>query len=99
MPWTVIGIAAVGMATVVVTWLTARRSHSGKIATTEASTLWETVMGELSAYREEARVLRAEVVELRNETVRLNEVIIALRVELGARPIRRAAVTKKARAR
>lgn len=70
-------------------WLVARRKASGRIETTEAATLWEESQAMRKELREEAVVLRQEVlamreeaVAMRNETLVLREEAVAMRAEL-----------------
>lgn len=68
---TELGIAAVLAAILgaVVTYLVARRAASGKIATSEATTLWGAAEQMRQELRAEVLALRAEVLALRAEAV------------------------------
>jgi predicted RNase H-like nuclease (RuvC/YqgF family) len=63
------------LAAPVVAYLVARRSSSGRVATTEAATLWAELRAELIALRQRAERLEAKIDELQS-------IIEQLRAEL-----------------
>ena len=69
-----------------VTYLIARQTHSGKVETTDASTLWEAseeirkeLRADLVVVREEMVVLRAEHVQCRQELADINNQLRVMR--------------------
>jgi peptidoglycan hydrolase CwlO-like protein len=77
-------IGVLGTVTVaLVTYLVARRQNSGRIATSDASTLWVESQAMRKELRDEVLLLRTDVRELRTEIQALKEEIDRLRVRLG----------------
>lgn len=66
-----------------VTWLIARRSKSGDIETSEASSLWDESKEMRKELREEANTLRAELETERKARGRAEELVFKLREELA----------------
>lgn len=79
-----VGIAGVvaTLAGILSTYLLTRRKMSGRIATSEASTLWSEGQAMRKELRDEAAQLRAEVATLRRETVTMRSAMNALQVEI-----------------
>lgn len=65
--------------TTIITAYINRRSKSGKINTSEASDLWNTLRGELLRLQNEATSLRSEMSVARIEMVALREETLSLR--------------------
>lgn len=65
--------------TALVTWAVAKRSRSGKVATTEAETLWAESQAMRLELRNEVAALRAENLDLRAEVRNLRAEILVLR--------------------
>lgn len=82
MTWAVAVTAMLGLATVAVTWLTARRARSGKIDDTPAETLWAELRAELVAVRAELVAVRAENSDLRKVIVTLTAQITSCETEV-----------------
>lgn len=74
-------------------WFAARRLNSGKVATSDATTLWAEAEKLRMLYRDEATSLRLEVVELRKEAQALRDEVISVREEAAAR--RREAIDRQ----
>ncbi len=72
-------IAAPGIA-----YLVARRKSSGRVDTTEASTLWDEASKMRQTYQEEAAECKKEQATLRAEIVFLRGEVAALRTETAA---------------
>lgn len=66
-------------------WFAARRLNSGKIATSDATTLWSEAEKLRMLYRDEATSLRLEVVQLRKEAQALRDEVISVREEATVR--------------
>ena len=70
-------VAISGLAGAIITGLIAvimdRRSKSGRVETTEAKDLWDTLRGELSRLQNETTSLRAEIAVARQEIAALRE--------------------------
>lgn len=77
----VIGLLGL-LAAPLVAYVVARRSSSGRVATTEAATLWAELRAELVALRARAEMLEARAERLESKIDELQEVIGALRTEL-----------------
>lgn len=67
-----------------VTWLVARRRTSGRVDTTEASTLWQEGAAMRAELRDETVSLRAEMVRMRDEAVVLRSEASTLRGEASS---------------
>lgn len=65
-------------------YFVAKRQRSGKIATTEAETLWAEGAVMRQELRDETVALRAEVVTMRTESVTMRSEAVAMRLESAA---------------
>lgn len=68
--------------TALVTAYLGRRSKTGKIDTSEAKDLWETLKAEMVRGQHEAAALRAEIAASRNEMITLREEQAKLRISV-----------------
>lgn len=89
MPWTLILPPLGVIVGAVVTYLAARRKTSGRVDTSDAATLWDEASKMRDAYREEAKLLREEIVALKveiklwmDEATGLRREVFELREEL-----------------
>ena len=71
--WVVISGLSGAIITGLVAIILDRRSKSGRIETTEAKDLWDTLRGELSRLQNETTSLRAEITVARQEIAALRE--------------------------
>lgn len=81
----IVSAAAVAVAGLGGGWFAARRLNSGKIATSDASTLWAEAEKLRLQYRDEAISLRLEAVQLRVEAQALRDEAAILREEAVVR--------------
>lgn len=80
-PWAAIGPIVGVLIAPAGAWFVTRRTHSGRIRTSDAATLWDEAEKMREAYREETVSLRAEAVALRSEVLQLREEMLQLRGE------------------
>lgn len=66
-------------------WFAARRLNSGKVRTSDATTLWSEAEKLRGVYRDEAVQLRLEAVQLRLEAQALRDEALVLREEAATR--------------
>jgi chromosome segregation ATPase len=82
-PWATI-LPIVGIAlTPLIAWLTVKRRNSGRIATSDASTLWAEADRMRLSYKADAEASRSETIQLRGEVVNLRNEAERLRNAIG----------------
>ncbi len=81
MSWAVFASLAGVVIAPLLTYVVAARKQSGRVATTEAETLWLEAEKMRESYKQEAVRLREEVIALRAETVALRVETVTLRNE------------------
>ena len=77
--WNFLGAALIALIAAGGSWLVARRTTSGGVATSTAQNLWDTQNAELKAAREEIRLMRVEAAAGRAESVAMREETLAMR--------------------